>query len=77
VRPPNSQTEILLARADGDFQRAVVGGQVAGRVGFLLRVDEFDDIYQRMAAGGVRFATEPRTEPYRCVVVLRDTVGNR
>jgi catechol 2,3-dioxygenase-like lactoylglutathione lyase family enzyme len=42
VRPPGGQTGILLARADGKHQIAVVGSQVAGRVGFFLRVDDFD-----------------------------------
>ncbi len=37
VRPPGAQTGILLARADGGGQVAVVGNQVAGRVGFFLR----------------------------------------
>src|SRR4051812_28285222 len=61
VRPPAAQTGILLARADGDRQTAVVGDQVAGRVGFFLRVDDFDAAYRRMAAAGVEFVTEPRT----------------
>jgi catechol 2,3-dioxygenase-like lactoylglutathione lyase family enzyme len=30
VRPPGAETGMLLARADGDVQRAVVGQQVAG-----------------------------------------------
>jgi catechol 2,3-dioxygenase-like lactoylglutathione lyase family enzyme len=42
VRPPSAETGILLARADGGHQSAVVGNQVAGRVGFFLRVDDFD-----------------------------------
>ncbi|WP_245651583.1 VOC family protein [Streptosporangium amethystogenes] len=39
VRPPGGETGILLARADGERQAAVVGEQFAGRVGFFLRVD--------------------------------------
>jgi catechol 2,3-dioxygenase-like lactoylglutathione lyase family enzyme len=34
VRPAGGVTGILLARADGDRQAAIVGKQVAGRVGF-------------------------------------------
>jgi catechol 2,3-dioxygenase-like lactoylglutathione lyase family enzyme len=45
VRPPGAETGILLARADGEQQEAVVGNQVAGRVGFFLRVDDFDAAY--------------------------------
>ena len=34
VRPPGAATGILLAEADGAVQSAVVGNQLAGRVGF-------------------------------------------
>jgi catechol 2,3-dioxygenase-like lactoylglutathione lyase family enzyme len=77
VRPPGAGTGILLARADGQPQAAVVGNQVAGRVGFFLRVDDFDAAYARMTAAGVEFAGSPRTEPYGRVVVFRDIAGNR
>jgi catechol 2,3-dioxygenase-like lactoylglutathione lyase family enzyme len=77
VRPPGAQTGVLLARADGQRQAAAVGNQVAGRVGFFLRVDDFDAAYQRMTAAGVEFVTSPRTEPYGRVVVFRDIAGNR
>ena len=33
VRPPGAVTGLLLAQADGEDQAAVVGKQVAGRVG--------------------------------------------
>ncbi|NAS20093.1 VOC family protein [Herbidospora sp. NEAU-GS84] len=77
VRPPGGRTGILLARADGDRQRAVVGGQAAGRVGFFLRVDDFAGAYRRMAAAGVEFVTVPRTEPFGRVAVFLDVAGNR
>jgi catechol 2,3-dioxygenase-like lactoylglutathione lyase family enzyme len=77
VRPPGAETGILLARADGERQTAVVGNQVAGRVGFFLRVDDFDAAYRRMVAAGVEFVTEPRTESYGRVAVFLDIAGNR
>ncbi|TDD37417.1 VOC family protein [Actinomadura sp. KC06] len=77
VRPPGAETGILLARADGDRQTAVVGEQVAGRVGFFLHVDDFDEAHQRMKAAGVEFVAEPRTEPYGRVAVFVDIAGNR
>jgi catechol 2,3-dioxygenase-like lactoylglutathione lyase family enzyme len=77
VRPPGARTGLLLARADGDTQTAVVGNQFAGRVGFFLRVDDFDAAYQRMAAAGVEFVGAPRAEPYGRVVVFADIAGNR
>lgn len=77
VRPPGARTGILLARADGDDQRAAVGNQLAGRVGFFLRVEEFDAAYERMLAAGVEFVTAPRAEPYGRVAVFKDIAGNR
>ena len=77
VRPPGAATGLLLARADGPDQLAVVGNQVAGRVGFFLNVDDFEATYQRLAQAGVEFVTEPRAEPYGRVVVFRDIAGNR
>jgi catechol 2,3-dioxygenase-like lactoylglutathione lyase family enzyme len=77
VRPPGAETGILLARADGEHQIAAIGNQHAGRVGFFLRVDNFDASYKRMHAAGVEFLTEPRTEPYGRLVVFRDVAGNR
>ena len=77
VRPPGGETGILLARADGDEQSAVLGRQVAGRVGFFLHVDDFDAQYARMVSAGVEFVTPPRAEPYGRVAVFRDIAGNR
>src|SRR5262245_19491055 len=64
VRPPVDETGILLARADGERQRGAVGDQTAGRVGFFLRVDDFDAAYRRMAEAVVTFVREPRAESY-------------
>jgi catechol 2,3-dioxygenase-like lactoylglutathione lyase family enzyme len=77
VRPPGAQTGILLARADGDQQSTVVGRQFAGRVGFFLRVDDFEATYVRMVDAGVTFVAAPRTEPYGQVAVFLDLEGNR
>jgi len=77
VRPPGAQTGLLLARADGEVQAAVVGKQQAGRVGFFLRVDDFDGCYERMLAAGVEFVRPPCIEAYGRVAVFLDVVGNR
>ena len=77
VRPPGVQTGILLARADGKEQTAVVGKQVEGRVGFFLRVDDFASAFARMSSAAVRFVRQPRTEPYGQVAVFLDLAGNR
>jgi catechol 2,3-dioxygenase-like lactoylglutathione lyase family enzyme len=76
VRPPGAETGILLARADGEGQDAIVGRQFAGRVGLFLRVDDFDATYARMRSAGVEFITEPRHEPYGTVAVFVDVAGN-
>jgi len=77
VRPPGAMTGLLLARADGEDQASVVGRQAAGRVGFFLRVEDFDAAYARMASAGVEFLTGPRTEPYGQVAVFLDVAGNK
>lgn len=77
VRPKGGETGLLLARADGEAQSAVVGEQVAGRVGWFLRVDNFEESYRRFMDAGVEFVTEPRTEPYGRVAVFLDVAGNR
>ncbi|MFE9692696.1 VOC family protein [Micromonospora sp. NPDC005806] len=76
VRPPGGGTGLLLARADGERQEAVVGDQTAGRVGFFLQVDDFDATYRRMREANVDFVRPPRTEPYGRVAVFRDLEGN-
>ena len=77
VRAPGAETGLLLAEADGDEQRSAVGRQAGGRVGFFLRVDDFDATFERLTAAGVQFVTAPRDEPYGRVAVFLDIAGNR
>lgn len=77
VRPPGGETGLLLAQADGPEQEAAVGGQYAGRVGLFLRVDDFDQTYQRMVDADVEFVSPPRKEVYGTVAVFVDVAGNR
>jgi len=77
IRPPGASTALLLALADGDRQSAAVGNQAAGRVGFFLRVDDFDHSYRHMVEHGVRFLSEPREESYGTVAVFLDISGNK
>ncbi|MFF3868512.1 VOC family protein [Micromonospora sp. NPDC001898] len=76
VRPPGARTGLLLARADGERQEAAVGDQTAGRVGFFLRVDDFESTHRRLVDAGVEFVRPPRAEPYGRVAVFRDIAGN-
>ena len=77
VRPRGAVTGILLARADGAEQSAVVGNQTASRVGFFLRVDDFDATRSRLDAAGVEFVSPVREMPYGRVTVFVDVAGNR
>ncbi|WP_170455583.1 VOC family protein [Ruegeria arenilitoris] len=78
VTPPGSDgAALLLAKADGDSQRAAIGNQTGGRVGFFLRTDDFARDHADMLANGVRFEEKPRHEPYGIVAVWQDPFGNR
>ncbi|MFJ1748389.1 VOC family protein [Streptomyces sp. NPDC088116] len=77
AEPPAGSTGLLLARAADDAQRASVGAQTGGRVGFFLHTEDFARDHARMRAAGVRFLEEPRHEPYGSVAVFEDLYGNR
>ena len=77
VKPPEAQTGLLLAEADGERQVDAIGCQFAGRVGLFLRVDDFEAARRRMLDHGVEFVTAPRDEPYGRVAVFLDLSGNR
>lgn len=67
---------LLLARADGEAQRAAIGNQTGGRVGFFLHTDDFARDHKRFLAAGIRFHEEPRHEAYGTVAVFEDLYGN-
>jgi len=77
VRPPCAETGLVLARADGPEQEAVLGKQAGGRVAFFLRVDDFEAAYERIVSAGVPIVRGPRSEPYGQVAVFVDYLGNR
>lgn len=79
VEPDGSGTgaALLLARARTGSQRARVGDQTGGRVGFFLHTDDLARDHARMRAAGVTFLEEPRHEPYGTVAVFEDLYGNR
>ncbi|THH38918.1 VOC family protein [Aliishimia ponticola] len=78
VAPPGgADGSLLLAEAANDAQRAAIGNQTGGRVGFFLSTDDFDRDHARMLAAGVTFEEAPRSEPYGKVAVWRDPWGNR
>ena len=78
MSPPGAAgARLLLARADGPEQEAVVGRQAGGRVMLFLETDDFARDYARMQANGVRFLETPRREPYGTVAVFADLYGNK
>ena len=70
-------TGLLLAKADDEQQRHVIGKQTGGRVGFFLHTDDFASDFAQMQQSGIRFLEEPRHEAYGSVAVFEDPYGNR
>lgn len=68
---------LLLAQASSEGEKARIGDQTGGRVGFFLNTDDFDRDHARMTAFGVRFLETPRDEVYGRVAVFEDLYGNR
>ena len=77
VRPGGEGAAMLLAEAADERQKAAVGNQTGGRVGFFLKTDDFARDHRRMEEKGVRFLEEPRHEAYGSVAVFEDIYGNR
>jgi catechol 2,3-dioxygenase-like lactoylglutathione lyase family enzyme len=77
VEPPGGGVRLVLARAEGDRQRAAIGNQAGGRVFLFLQTDDFARDHAAMLAAGVEFEEAPRHEAYGSVAVWRDPFGNR
>ena len=67
---------LLLAEASDAAQRAAIGRQTGGRVGFFLETDDFARDHAAFAARGVEFREAPRHESYGSVAVFADPFGN-
>ena len=67
---------LLIARAEGELQKASIGNQTGGRVGFFLQTDDFERDYTHWTAQGVKFREQPRHEEYGTVAVFEDVYGN-
>ncbi len=79
VRPTAAKegAALLLAEPANERQRARIGDQTGGRVGFFLFTDDFAGDYARFRDAGVVFLEEPRHETYGSVAVFTDPFGNR
>ena len=73
----SSGAHLLLARAEGEAQRAAIGNQGGGRVMFFLNTTDFDRDHAAMLARGVKFLEAPRHEGYGSVAVFQDLYGNK
>ena len=72
---PNG-ARLLLAQATDAAQRAAIGRQTGGRVGFFLETDDFARDHADFIAKGVIFREAPRYEAYGTVAVFDDPFGN-
>ena len=77
VEPTGGGVRLLLARAEGETQRAAIGNQAGGRVFLFLQTEDFARDHATMLAAGVEFEEVPRHEAYGSVAVWRDPFGNR
>ncbi len=78
VAPRGSHgTDVLLARATTEEQRASVGKQTGGRVAFFLGTDDFQRDHEAMRKAGVKFIREPTSGAHGTVAVFEDLYGNR
>jgi len=68
---------LLLAEASDAAQRAAIGNQTGGRVGFFLETDDFARDHAAFAGRGVVFLESPRHETYGIVAVFSDPFGNK
>lgn len=75
--PGGCGARLLLARADGPEQEAVIGRQAGGRVMLFLETDDFAADHQRLLEAGITFLEAPRHEPYGSVAVFIDLYGNK
>ena len=68
---------VLLAQAVDEAQRATIGRQTGGRVGFFLATDNFAADHAELARLGAKFLETPRYEAYGTVAVFEDPFGNK
>lgn len=77
VAPKGSlEFSLLLAKADGNFQKQNIGNQSGGRVFLFLNTDNFDRDYQNLKDNNIEIVREPKTEAYGKVLVFKDIYGN-
>ena len=68
---------LVLAVPRDKRQRARVGDQTGGRVGFFLHSEDFWADYEKLLGRGVSFMETPRREAYGLVAVFVDPWGGK
>ena len=78
VAPAGGRGATLILAVPGDRrQRARIGDQTGGRVGYFLLTSDFQTDHETLRARGVRFLEEPRQERYGRVAVFVDPWGGK
>ena len=70
------ECSLLLAKADGEKQKASVGNQTGGRVFLFLFTDDFQRDYDKLKSREVKFIRPPQDFDYGRVAVFEDLYGN-
>ncbi len=73
---PESDCNILLARASNERQESFIGNRCGGSVFHFLQTDDIWRDYRAMKDTGVHFCEEPREEEYGRVVGIEEHYGN-
>jgi catechol 2,3-dioxygenase-like lactoylglutathione lyase family enzyme len=68
---------LVLAVPSDERQRARLGDQTGGRVGFFLHTSDFWADYEILRSRGVSFLETPRRESYGLVAVFADPWGGK
>jgi catechol 2,3-dioxygenase-like lactoylglutathione lyase family enzyme len=74
---PGAGAALVLAVPSDERQRARVGDQTGGRVGFFLHSGDFWADYEKLLGRGVSFLETPRREAYGLVAVFVDPWGGK
>jgi catechol 2,3-dioxygenase-like lactoylglutathione lyase family enzyme len=74
---PGAGAALVLAVPTDKRQRARVGNQTGGRVGFFVHSADFWADYEKLLGRGVNFLETPRREAYGLVAVFVDPWGGK
>lgn len=77
LTPKGSMTSLLLAKAQTDEERRLIGKQAGNHVFMILHTDDFSRDHALMQTKGINFIESPRKEPYGTVAIFKDCYGNK